>query len=195
MVTSTYALEEFIHDMSEEMKKDISREKLLDRGSVLMERLVGNPDCIPSEYRVPSGRGKSPNHGSYLLHRGGNGLLLSAEVWGPGDHVGPHDHHTWGMIGVIENVLQEIRFRRVDDGSKPEFSRLEKDRELLTRPGEIALLMPGTDEIHQIDNTDDRPTVEIHVYGDDLGKISRCKFDLNTGKVSAFVSGSEYDNM
>ena len=51
------------------------------------------------------------------------------------------------------------------------------------------LLVPDVDEIHQIDNETDRPTVEIHVYGRQLMGLERCKFDLTTGKVSPFTSG------
>ena len=36
-----------------------------------------------------------------------------------------------------------------------------KDRETLVRPGEVSLLVPEVDEIHQMDNTSNRPTVEV----------------------------------
>ena len=188
-----YALDEFIHDMADELKRDADDTKILDRGSILLERLIRNPECLPPQYRVSLDKGPNPNHGSYLLHRSPEGLLITAEVWGSGDHVGPHDHHTWGMIGVMDNVLLETRFRRLDDGSRPEYARLEKDRVIHSRPGEISLLIPGVDEIHQIDNPGDRPTVEIHVYGRDLAKVDRCRFDLETDKVRPFTGGS-YDN-
>ena len=193
MAATRYTLDEFIHDITEELKAEADDEKILDRGSALLERLIRNPQCIPPDYRVPSGTGRNHNHGSYLLHRSPDGLLITVQVWGPGDHVGPHDHHTWGMIGVMDNVLQETRFRRLDDGSRPEYAHLEKDRMFYSRPGEVSLLIPGKDEIHQLDNPEDRPTVEIHVYGMDLAQIDRCQFDLETGGVRPFISGS-YDN-
>jgi hypothetical protein len=49
------------------------------------------------------------------------------------------------------------------------------------------------DEIHALDNFSDRPTVEIHVYGVDLVGLPRCRYDLETGKVSPYVLG-KYDN-
>ena len=118
---------------------------------------------------------------------------MTAVVWGPGDHAAPHDHHTWGMIGVLENSLAETRFRRLDDRSNPEYARLEKDRVMDNRPGEVTLLIPDVDEIHQMDNLTDRPTVEIHVYGRDLLGLERCRFDPETGRVSSFVT-AKYDN-
>jgi predicted metal-dependent enzyme (double-stranded beta helix superfamily) len=167
--------------------------QIFERGAPLLERLIRNPACLPSEYRVPVGKGPRPNHGTYLLHRSPSGLSVTAVVWGPGDHLGPHDHHTWGMIGVMDNILQETRFRRLDDGSRPEYARLEQTRVGVFKPGEISLLIPGVDEIHQMDNPGDRPTVEIHVYGRDLVGLQRCRFDPATGRVRLFVT-EKYDN-
>ena len=44
-----------------------------------------------------------------------------------------------------------------------------------------------------MDNFTDRPTVEIHVYGNDLRSIDRSRYDLETGRIIAFKSG-KYDN-
>ena len=77
----------------------------------------------------------------------------------------------------------------MDDRSREDFAHLEKNRVSLSKPGEVSLLVPDVDEIHQIDNETDRPTVEIHVYGRQLMGLERCKFDLTTGKVTSFTSG------
>ena len=51
--------------------------------------------------------------------------------------------------------------------------------------------VPNNDEIHQMDNFTDRPTVEIHVYGNDLRIIDRSRYDLETDKIIAF-KGHKY---
>ncbi len=193
MTTVKYSLEEFIEEMEAMLKEQPDQEKLFDKGSSLLARLVNNPEAIPAEYRVPTGKGHRPNHGSYLLHQGKDGFQVTAVVWGPGDHAGPHDHHTWGMIGVLENALTETRFRRVDDRSKEGYAQLEKDRDHLVRPGELTLLIPEVDEIHQMDNFTDRPTVEIHCYGQDLRGLNRVRYNLETGQMLPFVT-EKYDN-
>lgn len=195
MAPVRYGIEDFVHDLRSlrESEPDINR--FLDRGSVLLERLIRNPDVIPEPFRVPSGRGNRANHGSYLLYRenpGGEGLSVSAVVWGPGDHAPAHDHHTWGMIGVVQNTLTETRFRRLDDGSRPGFAQIERDRVGNYKPGEVSLLIPDVDEIHQMDNVTDRPTLEIHVYGRDLQGLRRCRFHLETGQVTEFMQ-AKYD--
>lgn len=193
MARTAYALEEFVHDMTELVKSQPDQERLFDVGSSYLERLINNPDALPEEYRVPAGsRGRSANHGSYILHRG-EGLAVTSVVWGPGDHIAPHDHRTWGMIGVMDNVITETRFNRKDDRSKVDFAVLEKTRETLVRPGEVSLLIPEVDEIHQMDNHSDRPTVEIHVYGKDLKGLERCMYNLETGAMKTF-STTRWDN-
>ena len=188
-----YTLDEFAHEMNGLIDSGAEQETIFDRGAPWLERLIRNPECIPPEHRVPVGKGQRPNHGSYLLHRSPNGLLITAVVWGPGDHTGPHDHHTWGMIGVMDNTLHETRFRRLDDGERLDYARLEKGRVSVFKPGEVSLLIPGVDEIHEMDNLGTRPTVEIHVYGRDLVGLQRCRFDPETCRVRPFMT-EKYDN-
>ena len=193
MTTTTYSLDEFVSDMESLLKDQPDQQNIFDRGSSHLSRLIGSPDSIPAEFRVPVGKGPRANHGSYLLYQSESGLQITAVVWGPGDHASPHDHRTWGMIGVMDNALTETRFRRVDDRSKEDFAQLEQDRSALVKPGEVSLLIPEVDEIHQMDNFTDRPTVEIHVYGKDLRGLDRVRYNLETGKISPFVT-DKYDN-
>jgi predicted metal-dependent enzyme (double-stranded beta helix superfamily) len=192
MTLARYALDEFIHDMSDLVATQPDQATLFDRGSRLIERLVREPASVPEQYRRPAAAGRRPGGGSYVLHRG-PGLSAVSVVWEPGSHVGPHDHHTWGMIGVMGNAIQETRFRRVDDRARAGHATLEKDRTALVKPGQVSLLIPDLDEIHQLDNFSDRATVEIHVYGRDLAGLERCRYDLATGTVSPYVLG-KYDN-
>jgi len=192
MTRAAYSLDEFVHDMTGLVATQPDQATLFDRGSSLIAKLVRDPAAVPERYRRPAPAGRRPGGGSFLLHKG-PGLSITSVVWGPGSHVGPHDHHTWGMIGVMGNAIQETRFRRVDDRSREGHATLEKDRAVLVKPGEVSLLVPDADEIHQLDNFSDRLTVEIHVYGRDLVGLERCRYDLDAGTVSTYVLGN-YDN-
>ena len=193
MTTVKYSLEEFTQDMESLLKSQPGNQQIFDKGSAWLERLISNPDSIPAEFRHPLGLGPRPNHASRLLYQGESGLQVTAVVWGAGEHLGPHDHQTWGMIGVLENSLTETRYRRVDDRDVDGYAKLEKDRSATYKPGEITLLIPVEDEIHQMDNHTDRPTVEIHVYGTDLRGLERHSFDLETGKITNFRT-TKWDN-
>ena len=188
MVRVRYSLDEFVHDMTDLVAGGTDQSRIFDRGSAYLERLVSDAEAIPEEFRRPAGKGSRRGHGSYVLHRG-PGLLVTSVVWGTGEYVVPHDHHTWGMIGVLGNGIQETRFRRVDDRDRPDYACLEKDRAVLVRPGEVSLLIPEVDDIHSLDNFSDRPTVEVHVYGADLVGLERCQYDLETGTIKLFRSG------
>jgi 3-mercaptopropionate dioxygenase len=193
MTTRTaYDLDQFVADMTALLGTHPEQAVLFDRAASYLERLIGNPHAIPEAFRRPVGTGKRANHGSYALYRG-DGLFVSSVVWGPGDRVGPHDHRTWGLIGVMDNAIQETRYRRVDDRDKDGFARLEQDRSVFVKPGEVSLLVPDVDEIHRMDNDTDRPTVEIHVYGKDLVDLPRFRYDLATNRVIPFAS-EKFDN-
>ena len=94
MTAVKYSLDELTEDLTSLVESQPEQAKLFDIGSSYLKRILDNPGAVPAEYRVPSGRGRRPNHGSYLLHQGGGGLSITAVVWGPGDHAAPHDHHT-----------------------------------------------------------------------------------------------------
>lgn len=193
MTTRTaYDLDQFVADMRELICAQPRQVELFGRASVYLERLIRNPKAIPEKYRRPIGTGKRANHGSYALYRG-DGLFVSSVVWGPGDRIGPHDHQTWGLIGVMDNAIQETRYRRVDDRDRDGFAILEQDRSVLVKPGEVSLLVPGVDEIHRMDNDSDRATVEIHVYGKDLVNLPRFRYDIATNRVIPFAS-EKFDN-
>ena len=114
MTTSHYTVEDFVHDIKPLMESEKDIEKFLDRGTSYLEKLIRNPNCIPDKMRVPNAFGTGrPNHGTYNLYEEPGGLSVSCVVWGPGDHAAPHDHHTWGMIGLLNNSLTETRFRRL----------------------------------------------------------------------------------
>ena len=122
-----------------------------------------------------------------------SGLFVSSVVWGPGDFAVAHDHQTWGMIGVMENAIHETRFRRLDDRSREDHAELEKLSPGVLKPGEISILTPIEDEIHEMLNPSDQVTVEIHVYGHDLVGLPRYQYDVATGAVKRWASG-KFDN-
>ena len=193
MTTVKYSLDEFTHDMESLLKSQPDNQKIFDQGSAWLERLVNSQDSIPAEFRVPLGVGPRPNHASRLLYQGDSGLQVTAVVWGAGEHLGPHDHRTWGMIGILENALTETRYRRVDDREVAGYAKLEKDRTATFKPGEITLLIPDVDEIHQMNNLTDVPTSEIHVYGIDLRGWDRRQYNVETGEIKHFAT-TKWDN-
>lgn len=183
-----YSLQNFIADIDRITRGETSQEKIVAAAKPLLARLVQQPDCIDPKFR----RRGAAAYGRYMLHRAPL-FNVSSVVWGPGDSAKAHNHDTWGMVGVIENEIQETRFRRRDDGSKPDYAELEKVAVLKNGAGMVSCLISPTDDIHEMHNVTDRDTVEIHVYGKDLTDMPRLRFDPATKTVKTFAS-PKYDN-
>jgi predicted metal-dependent enzyme (double-stranded beta helix superfamily) len=96
------------------------------------------------------------------------------------------------MVGVVENEIQETRFRRKDNGSQTS-ADLEVTAVLKNRAGMVSCLISPNDDIHEMNNVTSRDTVEIHVYGKDLTDMPRLRFDIATKTVKTFAS-PKYDN-
>jgi predicted metal-dependent enzyme (double-stranded beta helix superfamily) len=97
---------------------------------------------------------------------------VTAVVWGPGETAAAHNHETWGVIGVLDNEIEETRYRVVAVPGPAGRARLEVRTVLRHGPGAVSCLVPG-DEVHAMHNPTGRDTVEIHVYGRDLAGLRR----------------------
>lgn len=166
----SYTLEHFIADLDRITKDETSPEVITAKTVPLLGRLVRSPGVVPPEFRrrAPDGR-----RGRYMLYRGPR-FNITSVVWGPGDRAGAHNHETWGVIGVVENEIQETRYRLVEGDGRV---RPEVKEVLRHGPGAVSQLVPPADEVHAMLNATDRDTVEIHVYGKDLAGLKRRTWD------------------
>jgi predicted metal-dependent enzyme (double-stranded beta helix superfamily) len=187
-MTSVYSLKNFIDDLDRITRTESSQEKIVGAAKPLLAKLVQQPDCIEAKYKK---RGATA-YGRYILHRAPL-FNISSVVWGPGDNAKAHNHDTWGMVGVIENEIQETRFRRLDDGSRPDRAEVEVTTVLNNKAGAVSCLISPNDDIHEMNNVTSRDTVEIHVYGKDLTDMPRLRFDVANKSVKTFAS-PKYDN-
>src|SRR2546427_959650 len=118
-MTTTYALPDFIADLDRITRDESSPHVITERVEPLLGRLIRNPAALPAEYRT---RGPGGGRGRYMLHRAPC-FNITAVVWAPGDVARAHNHDTWGVIGVIENRIEETRYRGMPDTPGP--ARLE----------------------------------------------------------------------
>jgi predicted metal-dependent enzyme (double-stranded beta helix superfamily) len=163
--TETYTLQAFIADLDRITRDETSGERITERAAPLLARLVRDPSSIPAEYL----RSTPHSRGRYMLHRAPR-FNITSVIWRPGDTAGAHNHETWGVIGVIDNEIEETRYRVAETGSGK--ATLEVTGVTRHRPGAVSRLVPG-DEVHRMHNPTDRDTVEIHVYGKDLVNLRR----------------------
>jgi 3-mercaptopropionate dioxygenase len=183
-----YSLQSFIRDMEAITRDENSPAAIVAAAKPLLAKLVQRPDCVEPSFK----RRGATEYGRYMLHRAPR-FNVTAVVWGPGDGAKAHNHDTWGLVGVVENEIQETRFRRLDDGSKAEYAKLEIKDVLKNSAGMVSCLVPPDDDIHEMNNVSNQNTVEIHVYGKDLAEMPRLRFDIVTGGVKTFAS-PKYQN-
>jgi len=187
-MTTNYSLDNFVADLDRITGVESSPAKIVAAAKPLLARLVREPNCLQAQYTK---RGASA-YGRYMLHRAPR-FNITAIVWGPGDNAKAHNHDTWGLVGVVENEIQETRFRRRDDGSKAVYADIEVTAVLKNTAGMVSCLTPPDDDIHEMNNVTTQNTVEIHVYGKDLADMPRLRFDVAAKTTKVFAS-PKYDN-
>jgi predicted metal-dependent enzyme (double-stranded beta helix superfamily) len=166
MTIEGYTLQDFVADLERITSQEEKPQAIAAKIGPLLGRLIRNPDCVPPEFQRAQGQ-----RGRYMLHRAPR-FNVTAVVWRPGDAAEAHNHETWGVIGVVDNEIQETRYRVAELGPVGSQARLEV-KEVLRQPrGAVSVLTPG-DEVHAMHNVTDRDTVEIHVYGRDLVGLQR----------------------
>jgi predicted metal-dependent enzyme (double-stranded beta helix superfamily) len=187
-VNSPYSLQQFIEDLDRITRAQRAPEKIVAEAKPLLAELVKNPDCIAPQFKK---RGATV-YGRYMLHRAPL-FNVTSVVWGPGDGAKAHNHDTWGLVGVLENELQETRFVRRDDRSKEGYAELEVKGVNRNQTGMVSTLLAPADDIHEMLNVTQKNTVEVHVYGKDLANMQRLQFDVAKKSVKFFAS-AKYDN-
>jgi len=144
--------------------------------------LVRHDDWLPEACTAPHPQ----FYQQFLLHCDPlERFSLVSFVWGPGQSTPVHDHEVWGYVGMLRGSEINQRFVRGADG------RLASAGEATTlRPGDVERLSPAEGDIHQVSNAyPDRVSISVHLYGGNIGAVSRHVYDPDTGMAKPFVSG------
>jgi 3-mercaptopropionate dioxygenase len=94
-------------------------------------------------------------------------LSLYSIVWLPGQWTPVHDHGSWGVVGVVEGVLEERSYVRLSpDRGADEGIDLARGGTILLRHGSVTSFVPNPDHIHVTGVPAERPrAVSLHLYG------------------------------
>jgi predicted metal-dependent enzyme (double-stranded beta helix superfamily) len=109
-------------------------------------------------------------------------LSLYALVWLPGQWTPVHDHGSWGVVGVVEGVLEERSYvslspdRRADEGID-----LVRGGIILLRQGAVTSFVPNPDHIHVTGVPTERSrAVSLHLYGRTMSNFNIYDVDART---------------
>ena len=94
-------------------------------------------------------------------------LSLYALVWLPGQWTPVHDHGSWGVVGIVQGVLEERAYMCADgEITCNDGIRLKRGGNVLLPPGAVTTFVPNPDHIHKTGVPDDREmAVSLHLYG------------------------------
>jgi predicted metal-dependent enzyme (double-stranded beta helix superfamily) len=177
------AFEQFVKAFTGLVDKSADDEaEMLKSGRVLLAQLINRDDWLPEEFTKPHPQ----FYQQYLLHCDPQErFTVVSFVWGPGQSTPVHNHKVWALIGMLRGGERGQRFALGAPGEP--MQRLGVDT---LAPGDIDCVSPTIGDIHQVSNVhDDRVSISIHVYGGNIGRISRNVFDAQTGAPKEFISG------
>jgi 3-mercaptopropionate dioxygenase len=93
-------------------------------------------------------------------------LSLYSLVWLPGQWTPIHDHGSWGVVGVLEGILEERSYVRLSHREADRDIELVRGGVVLLARGAVTTFVPNPDHIHVTGVPADRPrAVSLHLYG------------------------------
>jgi predicted metal-dependent enzyme (double-stranded beta helix superfamily)/rhodanese-related sulfurtransferase len=154
---------------------------ILKEGETLLAALTAHDDWLPDAYAQPN----PERYQQYLLYADPQDRFsVVSFVWGPGQATPIHDHTVWGLVSVLRGAELCQAFGQNEQGhwvATSEQMRLEV--------GQVEAVSPTIGDVHRVWNAlEDRPSISIHVYGANIGKVSRHVFHPD-GAVKEFISG------
>ena len=155
--------------------------QILTDGCKLLSTLVAIDDWLPEAYAQPHPQ----YYQQYLLYADPlDRLSIVSFVWGPGQKTPVHDHLTWGLVGVLRGRERETTYQKQLDGS------YQATGTGVLLPGQTTVVSPTIGDVHEVANDlSEQPSISIHVYGANIGRVKRHVFDAATGAEKLFVSG------
>lgn len=183
--TDIARLRRFVAAMTELADRSDGDEDAMIAGATpLLADLISADDWLPELFTR-----EGDTYRQYLLHCDPRQRFsVVSFVWGPGQTTPVHDHTVWGLIGMLRGAEIGQRFAAGADGA------MVPGAEEILEPGEIDVVSPTRGDIHKVTNAlSDRASISIHVYGANIGAVSRHVFDPATGAPKDFISGYTAD--
>ncbi|WDY60462.1 cysteine dioxygenase family protein [Pseudomonas sp. PSKL.D1] len=174
-------LRHFIGALADLLDRQPDEATLLDHGQGLLRSLVAHDDWLPDELAQPD----PTRYQQFLLHCDSRQRFsVVSFVWGPGQQTPIHDHRVWGLIGMLRGAEYSQGFAR-----NPQGALVPSGAPVRIDPGHVEAVSPRIGDIHQVSNAfSDRVSISIHVYGANIGAVSRAVY-LPDGTEKPFISG------
>jgi len=186
-MTESYSLEQYVNDLRSIVAETSDEDEIIRQLGPLAQRVVADKSWLqPKHYETDAEQG----FGVHLLHEEADHSLAVILVnWLPGRGTPPHDHGTWAVVAGIEGVEHNVRYKRLDDRSDPDYAELAVKEDFAANEGELVCIRTGG--IHKVTNETERMTLSLHTYGMHINHTNRSQFDLDTNARTEFIVRDE----
>jgi predicted metal-dependent enzyme (double-stranded beta helix superfamily) len=116
MSAASYSLDQYVADLRQIAAETGDEDEILRRVGALAQRFVADRSWLqPKHYEADTEQG----FGVHLLHEEpDHSLAILVLSWLPGRGTPPHDHGTWAVVAGVDGVERNVRYNRIDDGSR-----------------------------------------------------------------------------
>ena len=175
-------LRDFIVAMTKLVERELDENKLIIESKKYLTTLISTDTWLPEFCTVPH----PDYYQQYLLHTDPlERFSVVSFVWGPGQKTPIHDHTVWGLIGMLRGAEKGQRYTQDASGKL-----VAVGSEAVLKQGDIEGVSPTLGDIHIVKNAfDDQTSISIHVYGANIGAVTRHVYEEGSNKVKKFVSG------
>jgi 3-mercaptopropionate dioxygenase len=139
-------------------------------------------DEAPSFLEAPHFRSHPDHYARNLVYDAPDKCLsLYTLVWSPGQWTPVHDHGSWGVVGVLEGVLEERNYVRLsEERGADEGIQLVRGGVILLGKGAVTSFVPNPDHIHVTGVPRERTrAVSLHLYGRTMNNFNT--YDIAAG--------------
>ena len=175
-------LRDFIVAMTTLVEKEHDETTLVSHSKGYLKTLISSDTWLPEFCTVPH----PDYYQQYLLHADPlERFSVVSFVWGSGQKTPIHDHTVWGLIGMLRGAEIGQRYAQDADGKL-----VSVGDEAMLNQGDIEVVSPTLGDIHLVKNAyADKTSISIHVYGANIGALTRHVYEENSTVVKKFVSG------
>ena len=115
-----------------------------------------------------------------------NQRLFSARlyIYESGQYTPIHDHNSWGVYGCVSEKVEVVRYRREDDETRTGYARLRETERITMLPGDISVVRPLNDGIHQAGNPATGTCVMLSIYGTPIRRLYVNQYDPIRNRVN-----------
>ncbi len=181
-------LQTFEESVRKVLQEANSEKEIVNHIKPYFYSLLETEGLLPESYK----QANLDKYRQFLLYKPQDeAFSIVAFVWGPGQTAPIHDHLVWGLVGIYEGAIEETRYRKVsDDKNEPTFS-LEIVDTVIAKKKDISFVYPPNADIHSVRNPDKDLAITIHIYGTDIGKQKRNRYENATYTMNPIVTAHE----